>query len=417
MIPAALALTLGHAPHEPHAHSLQPMPYRLEMIVERAWQEKAAADAASEPPPTEESAQDKKRHEEDLKRDREMGKKYSEQVDKELKETDDKEMIARVQRIANELAQISNETPVKVSWGDKRLNPFEYQFKVVQDKDINAFSLPGGFIYVYDGLVKFAESDDELAGVLAHEVAHASLRHVATLQREQSRLQAIQIPLILVAIFTGGVGAAGGALQATSLVGTAVGSGWSVKAEQAADYAGFQYLAKSKYDPTGMLTFMERLAINERRKPMGFDLGIFRTHPPSRERAESITKFMKDANIPVRRSRVAPSCRVDVKPHEDGTVQLTFGPRTIVALSGADAIDRADRTARRINTFFDSEPDLYELKSEPNGTISGRRQVLIELTHDDAVAAKTTVAQLTEETTLNMKRSMGTLSFRVWNSR
>jgi predicted Zn-dependent protease len=402
MIPAVLAVTLAHAPHV-HAPAMRPLAPRIEAIVTRAWEE--------------ESEQDRKRHEEDLKNDREMGKKYSQQVDKEMKASEDKEAIARVQRIGAELAQIANETQAVATWGDKRLNPFEYEFKVVQDKDINAFSLPGGYIYVYDGLIKSVESDDELAGVLAHEIAHASFRHVATLQREQSRLQAIQIPLILIAIFTGGASAAGGALQATSLVGTALGSGWSVKAEQSADYGGFQYLAKSKYDATGMLTFMERLAINERRKPMSVDIGIFRTHPPSRERAEAITKFMKEANVPIRRSRVASSCRVDVKPHEDGTVQISFGTRAIVAFAGADALDRADRTARRINAFFDSEPDFYEVKGDPSGQITGRRQVLIELTHDDAVSAKTSVAQLTEDTTANLKRAMGSLSFRVWNAR
>ena len=192
-----------------------------------------------------------------------------------------------------------------------------------------------------------------------------------------------------------------------------------MKAEEAADYGGFQYLVKSKYDPTGMLTFMERLAIQERRKPVGFlDLGIYRTHPPSRERAEAITKFMTDAQLPIRRSKVAPSCRVDVKPHEDGTVQITFNDRAIVALAGEGALERADRMSRRINTFFDSEPDLYEVKAEGDkGQIIGRRQTLIEITHADAVAAKTTVAQMTEETTMNLKRAMGTLSFRVWNGR
>ena len=398
MIPAVLAITLTHAPT-----ALSPKAARIEAIVARAWDE---------------AEQDKKRHEEDLKNDREMGKKYTVQVEKEMKVSEDKELTEKVQRIGGELAQIANANPVQVTWGDKRLNPFDYQFKVVQDKDINAFSLPGGYIYVYDGLLKFAESDDEVAGVLAHEIAHASFRHVATLQREQSKLQAIQIPLILIAIFTGGASAGGAALQAGSLVGTAVGSGWSVKAEQSADYGGLQYMLKSKYDPTGMLTFMERLTISERRKPLAFDLGIFLTHPPSRERAESITKYMKDAEVPIRRSRVAPSCRVDVKPHEDGTVQLTFGgTRPIVAFAGTDALSRADRTAQRINSFFDSEPELYELKAQTEGQIVGGRQVLIELTHDDATAAKASVLQLTEQTTLNMKRVMGSLSYRVWNSR
>lgn len=375
-------------------------------MVERAWQEAA-----------ENNALQQKRHNDDLAKDRETGQKYATQVDKELKPSEDKEATARVERIGAEIAAIANEGSVVTTWGDARFNPFEYRFKLVQDKDINAFSLPGGYIYVYDGLVKSSESDDELAGVLAHEVAHAALRHVATLQREQSRMQSVQIPLVLLAILTGGATAAMNTLQVSSLVGTAVGSGWSVKAEQAADYGGFQYLLKSKYDPTGMLTFMERLAQAEQRKPLGFDLGIYRTHPPSQERAESLMRYMRESNIPIRRSRVAASCRVDVKPHEDGTVRLAFRDKTLIAFSGPDALVRADQSAERMNAYFDSEPELYELQMNPEGRILGRRQPLIELSHDDAVAAKTSVAALTEDTARNVKRAMASLSYRVWSTR
>lgn len=404
MLSAALLLTTYATPT--HAvEAVRPLSPALNMIVARAWQD------------AEQGADDEKRHQDDLKRDREVGGKYAQQVDKELKASTDAESIARVQRIGKELSDIANATHAEATWGDKRLNPFEYQFKLVQDKDVNAFSLPGGYIYVYDGLIKFAESDDELAGVLAHEIAHAAFRHVATLQREESKIQAIQIPLILLSILTGGAGAAMNTLSVGSLVGTAVGNGWSVKAEEAADYGGFQYLRKSKYDPSGMLTFMERLAVTERRKLMGIDLGIYRTHPPSEERADSIEKYMKADGVPIRRSKVSSSCRVEVKPHEDGTVRLEFNTRPIVAFSGSDALSRADKAAANLNAFFDSEPELYELQVTPEGRISGRRQPLFELSHDDAVAAKSTVAQLSQDTALNVKRAMGSLSFRVWNLR
>lgn len=374
----------------------------IHALVEEAWQQ---------------ADKEVKRQQEDLKRDTETGKKYSEIVEKELKLSDDQEQIARVQRIGQEMAEIANQTHAEVLWGDKRLNSFTYSFKVVRDKDINAFSLPGGFIYVYDGLINAVESDDELAGVLAHEIAHASFRHVATLQREQSRMQAIQIPLILVAIITGGAGAAGDMLSLSSLVGTAVGSGWSVKAEQAADFGGLQYMMKSKYDPTGLLTFMERMVRDEKRNPRAQDPGIYRTHPPSWARAEAITEEMKRFNLPIRRSRVSPSCRVEVKPHEDGTVAITFNQKPIVALAGADALDRADKSATRINAFFDSEPELFEITTSTDGEILGRKQALIELTHEDAVASNSTVSQLTADAAKNLKSSMGSLSYRIWNYR
>jgi hypothetical protein len=406
MIPATLALAMMSPAAAPHreGHGLAELEPNVEAIVARAWQEQGEAD---------------KRHLEDLKNDREMGQKYSAEVEKELKLSTDAAMNERIARIGQEIAQVANVTPATVTWGDKRLNPFEYQFRVVEDEDINAFSLPGGFIYVYDGLIKAAESDDELAGVLAHEVAHASFRHVATLQREQSRLQSFQIPLILLAILTGGAGAAGTALGGSSLLSTAISSGWSVRAEQSADYGALQYLLKTKYDPTGLLTFMERLARNERKRPIGGtgDIGIYRTHPPSRERAESITRYMRSAEIPIRRSRVAASCRVEVKPHEDGTVAITFNDRTLVALGGAEALERADRSAQRINAFFDSEPEVFEMRSSPEGQVVGGRQVLLDLAHEDAVANNTTVSALVSDATQNLKRAVASLSYRIWNYR
>src|SRR5207248_3056953 len=133
-------------------------------------------------------------------------------------------------------------------------------FKVLEGDDINAFSLPGGRIYVYEGLMKFVESDDELAGILAHETSHAAFRHVATMEHKENKLVMAQIPLIIAAILahSPGVMAVGqGYTQSTT-------SGWSIEAEKAADFGGFQFMLKSNYNPVAMLTFMERLARKHR---------------------------------------------------------------------------------------------------------------------------------------------------------
>lgn len=366
-------------------------------------------------------AKDDKKHQEDLAADRDLGKKYSVEVEKEFEIIKDPELQARVDRIGKELGGIANTTLVKATWGDKRLNPFDYKFTIVRPKekkqvdDVNAFSLPGGYIYVYEGLIKFTESDDELAGVLAHEIAHASFRHVATLQKENSNLSKVQLPLILIAIFAGGVSAAAQTLQVSQLVNQATGSGWSVKAEEAADYGGFQYLLKSKYDPTGMLTFMERLAAQERREPLGYDLGIFRTHPPGRERAESLIKDMKDANLPIRRSRVASSFRVEAKPANDGTVQLSFSGKPLVALAGDDALKRADSAATRLNEFFDSVPEAFEVRVGDDGEIYGGRKELIAFTAADAAAAKTSVDALQKNMITRIRTALFNIGYRVWD--
>src|SRR5687768_1246237 len=88
-----------------------------------------------------------KRHEKDMKHDVDLGAKYALEIEKELKFSKNQEMIDRVKRVGGVIAEIARKNQVKVTWGDKRLNPFAYRFHVVEDKNVNAFSIPGGFIY------------------------------------------------------------------------------------------------------------------------------------------------------------------------------------------------------------------------------------------------------------------------------
>ena len=355
-----------------------------------------------------------RQHQEDLKHDIEIGDKYAADADKEYKPSENKEYVERVQRIGGSLAEIANNTPIETRWGDKRLNPFPYTFKVVKGDDVNAFSIPGGRVYVFEGLVKEVESDDELAGVLAHEIAHAEQRHVATLQREQSKMQNATLPLVLLAILTGGVSAAASTMGVGSLVMQATGSGWSVKAEESADYGGFQYMRKSPYDPTGMLTFMERLA----RKNMladSIDWGIYKSHPPSRERAGTLIEEMNAAHVPIRRSRVAASYRTTVKDTVGGGVDLVFGGKTLTTFAGPDAKARGAAAAERVNVFFDASPALFELKSNADGTILGANRPLFRVTPDDSAYRNRTLREVQQETMKAMQLALYTTGGHIWS--
>lgn len=378
---------------------------RPEKIAELAWAQVATPVANSRPTP-------EQILENDIKNDVEVGKKYSLEVEKQYKLSKDPELQKRVQRLGDDLAAIANATDATVTWGDKRHTHFNYVFKVIEAKDPNAFSLPGGFVYVHDSLIKFAESDDELAGVLAHEISHAAFRHVAILQRDAAKLQAIQIPLILASILTGGA-TLGTVLTATDLAATALTNGWGQEAEKAADYGGFQFMAKSKYNPTGMVTFMERLAHEEHMQPK-IDWGIYRTHPPSKQRADAIIAYMTAAQIPVQRSKVTTSFRASVKPADDGTVVLHLGARTVMAFAGNDALVRADAAVERINDFFDTTPELFELRAGEDGAIYGSQTPLLIVTHDDALVAKSTVQDVQKNAMQNLRASLFVLGSRVW---
>ena len=370
--------------------------------------------AQSKPPPATKEEQEKTRLEQDVKRDTDAGRKYAEEVEKTLKLSKDEKAIERVQRIGAEIAKLANENGWVVTWGDKRPADFAYTFKVIEGEDVNAFSLPGGFIYIYEGLLKFSESDDEVAGVIGHEIAHAAFRHVATLQREQSKLQLVQIPLILATILTGG--RTGDLLQLGSLVGTALTNGWSVNAEKAADYGGFQMLRKSAYNPVGMLTFMERLAKRERVAEGAIDWGIYRTHPPSHQRAESLEANLRTANIPIKRSQVTTSFRVVLKEATEGSYEAYLGSAKLVKFGGDEAEVRGKAAVTRLNEFFDGTPALFELRVVGDRLI-GSHEVLFELTSADADVESITPTLLRERVSASLKKAIYNINYRVWGER
>lgn len=173
---------------------------------------------------------------------------------------------------------------------------------------------------------------------------------------------------------------------------------------------------KSKYNPVGMLTFIERLARSQRAIE-SIDWGIYRTHPPSRERAEAITKYLEANKIPIRRSLVSTSSRVQLEPQPDGSVEASFGGKTIFTFAGPIAAQRAETASAKLNEFFDSVPQLYEVSFSPDGVIRGRKDTLFRITQEDAQAAKVPVERLSAETVKAIKGSMFVLAFRVWDAR
>lgn len=350
------------------------------------------------------------KHQKDIDNDVKLGKEVAEEVKKELPESDNKEYIDRVQRIGQELAAIADKSIVKVTWGDPRLSPFKYEFHVLKGDDVNAFSLPGGIIYIYEGCVKFTETDDELAGVLAHEISHAAFRHIATLRKEQSKFDIINIPLILAAIFSKSPDA-GNILVGADLLNRAVGSGWSVKAEQAADFGGLQFMCKSKYNPVGMLTFMERLAFKDRGAPDG-NYSILQTHPPTAERARSLMAHLQEYNIPIRRSEVTTSWRAEVLPGENSTVDLWFGKTKLYTFGGSEALTRADNSAQAIDQFFDSVPAIYELGVKDGNRIIGQDRLLIDIAPDDGPNPE----QRLEVALSALKKIVFDINYRLWQN-
>jgi predicted Zn-dependent protease len=153
-----------------------------------------------------------------------------------------------------------------------------FTIKVLDSDDVNAFALPGGFLYVNRGLLEAADNEAEVAGVIAHEIAHVAARHGVEQASKGELFNYASIPLI----FLGGIG--GYAIR--QAVGLAVPMGFlkfSRGAEREADRLGAQYMWAAGYDPNALISFFEKLQAKDKRKP-GTLSKLFSTHPMTGDR-------------------------------------------------------------------------------------------------------------------------------------
>jgi len=200
-----------------------------------------------------------------------MGRQLAAEIERQVKLMDDPTINEYVNRVGQNLVRNSD---AKV--------PFT--IKVVESDEINAFALPGGFFYVNSGLILAADDESELAGVMAHEIAHVAARHGTEQQSKAELINFASIPLI----FMGGVG--GFALrQAAGFLIPMQFLQFSRKDEAEADYLGLQYLYRTGYDPGAAVSFFEKLQAKESAKP-GSVSKMFSTHPPTGDRIETTKK-------------------------------------------------------------------------------------------------------------------------------
>lgn len=198
-----------------------------------------------------------------------IGRQLAAEVEQQAKLIDDPIVTEYINRVGQNLVLHSD---AKV--------PFT--IKVIDSDEVNAFALPGGFFYVNKGLILAADNEAELAGVMAHEIAHVAARHA---METQGKGTFISYGILAGLIMTGGV--AGTVLQNTAGLAQALAFfKFNRGAEEEADKFGVQYLYASGYDPTAMSTMFEKLASQNKKKP-GTISKLFSTHPPSLERRDT----------------------------------------------------------------------------------------------------------------------------------
>ena len=196
-----------------------------------------------------------------------MGKQYSARIESTSKLLHDPEVTEYVNRLGQELVRNSD---AQVA----------FTIKVIDSDDVNAFALPGGFFYVDSGLIVTADNEAELAGVMAHEIAHVAACHA---MRGHTRNQLMNIASIPLSMMTGPVGFA--AYEAFTISRPFTFLKFSRGFEAEADFLGVQYMYRAGYDPQALTAFFEKVKAMEKSK-QNMVARAFETHPQTSDRIE-----------------------------------------------------------------------------------------------------------------------------------
>ena len=196
-----------------------------------------------------------------------MGQQYAQQVEHGVKLIQDPVVTEYVNRVGQNLVRNSD-------------SKVPFTIKVIDTDEINAFALPGGFFYVNSGLILAADNEAELAGVMAHEIAHVAACHIAREQTRSNIVNLASIPLVFVP--------GGWAVYEATQVAMGIGvpltfMKFSRNFEGEADFLGMEYMYKAGYDPQSFISFFEKIEAQEKKKP-GAIAKAFSSHPMTPDR-------------------------------------------------------------------------------------------------------------------------------------
>lgn len=272
-----------------------------------------------------------------------LGNRYSREIAKQEPAYRDTALNAYINRVGQKLAAVSHRPGL------------QYHFQVVDSSDVNAFALPGGYIYITRGLLAYLNSEAELAAVLGHEIGHVTARHSV---RQHSASTATSVLGAVVSATTG----VRGTQDLFNIMGGALLSGYGREHELEADRLGAQYLARAGYDPQAMIKvigvlknqelFEQQLAKEEGRKPRVYH-GLFATHPSNDRRLQEVVA--EAGRLPV--NHVQDDSRDAFLSHLDG---LAFGD------SEQDGVVKDNRFFHKALDFAIRVPAGWQIDNQPD---------------------------------------------------
>jgi len=294
--------------------------------------------------------------ERDLDKEQQLGKKLSNDIEKKYEVVKNSVQNSLLIEIGNKLARASD------------LDGMNYHFKILKMEGPNAFSIPGGYIYVTYDLFDYIQSDDELAGILAHEIAHIIHNHALKQTRDNTKYNLLTILAVLLTREPD-VGVLGKLTTITLL------NQYSRQYEEEADLTAIDLLIETGYNPVGFLTFLERLYAREMFRPE-VDLGIFQTHPETKDRVSYVKNILTEKEIEIDRRATTDYLKVNTKLILERSfwtgiiyiddimiLNLSFSENEGIYYKILDASNNLDK-------YLAITLDPYEVKVSVNGPIS-----------------------------------------------
>lgn len=331
--------------------------------------------------------------ERDLAKEEKLGKKLSEDIEKKYEVIEDLHQNSLITEIGNKLAEASE------------MKEMKFHFRILKEDGPNAFSIPGGYIYVTYDLFDYVQSDNELAGILAHEIAHIVHNHALKQTRDNTKFTLLTILAVLLTREPD-VGVLGKLTTITLL------NQYSREYEEEADLTAIDLLIKTGYNPVGFLTFLERLYAREMFKPE-VNLGIFQTHPETENRVNYVKDMFIEKGIDIDRRATTDYLKVNTKYifkesfctgiiHIDDIVvlDLSFPKNHEIYLKMIEATQNLDK-------FLSIDLNPYEINVFVEGsksTLFIRNNRIISLDDSETVYLEKTAEEVLQDTKDKIKQ-------------
>lgn len=289
----------------------------------------------------------------DLAKERKIGERAVAEIEKNWPLSADPIVLARLQMILNRLEPHM----------ERRI---PYELRVVKTEALNAFCLPGGFIFFTSGLLDLLRTDSEIAAVMAHEMIHADRKHGLKMAAEANKISLAALAVILLS------GGATAPIVLAQVAQVTITNAYTMEFEKEADSKGLDALIASGYSPSGMITLMERFMNEELKQPIR-DYGIYMDHPESEERLRAALQKLKSLNIEVQRKHPLAVLRTAFRETAD-RLELTVDERPVWGGKRKLEVRKAlEETRAVLDSDFQMELAPYDLRLEGDALYIGNR--------------------------------------------